>query len=41
MNPALLIGAGVVALGALSAFAIPGRGRQAEAAVGEALAEAA
>ena len=41
MNPALFIGAGVVALGALAAFAIPDRGRQAEVAVGEALAEAA
>ena len=42
MNPALFIGAGVVGLGAVAAFAIPGRGRRAEAAVGEAaLAEAA
>jgi MFS family permease len=41
MNPALFIGAVVVGLGALAAFAIPGRGRQAEAPVGEALLEAA
>ena len=41
MNPALLIGAGVVALGALAAFAIPGRRRPAGAVVGEPLLEAA
>jgi EmrB/QacA subfamily drug resistance transporter len=44
MNPALLIGAGVVALGALASFAIPGRRQAApgEAAQpAEALAEAA
>jgi EmrB/QacA subfamily drug resistance transporter len=39
MNPALLIGAGVVALGALAAFLIPGRPRAAQAI--EPLAEAA
>ena len=41
MNPALLIGAGVVALGALASFAIPGRRRAAEGRPVEALAEAA
>lgn len=41
MNPALLIGAGVVALGALASFAIPGRRRAAEERPVEALAEAA
>jgi EmrB/QacA subfamily drug resistance transporter len=41
MNPALLIGAGVVALGALASFAIPGRRRAAEVQPAEALAEAA
>jgi EmrB/QacA subfamily drug resistance transporter len=41
MNPALIIGAVVVGLGALAAFAIPGRPRQAEAVVGEPLLEAA
>ena len=43
MNTAVLVGAGVVAVGALAAFAIPRRGRHAEAAVGapEPLAEAA
>jgi hypothetical protein len=30
MNPALILGAVVVALGALAAFAIPGRPRPAE-----------
>jgi EmrB/QacA subfamily drug resistance transporter len=40
MTPALLIGAGVVALGALAAFAIPGR-RRTEAQAVEAFAEAA
>ena len=41
MNPALIIGAVVVGLGAIAAFAIPGRPRQTEAAVGERLLEAA
>jgi MFS family permease len=43
MNTAVLVGAGVVAVGALAAFAIPRRGRHDEAAVGapEPLAEAA
>jgi EmrB/QacA subfamily drug resistance transporter len=41
MNPALLIGAVVVGLGAVAAFAIPGRPRKTEAAVGEPLLEAA
>jgi len=40
MNPALLIGAGVVALGAFAAFLIPGRPRRAEQVL-EPLAEAA
>jgi EmrB/QacA subfamily drug resistance transporter len=40
MSPALLLGAGVVALGALAAFAIPGR-RRAESQPVEVLAEAA
>jgi EmrB/QacA subfamily drug resistance transporter len=43
MNPAILIGAGVVALGALAAFLIPGkpRAQQVEVGVAEPLAEAA
>jgi EmrB/QacA subfamily drug resistance transporter len=41
MNPALIIGAVVVGLGAVAAFAIPGRPRKTEAAVGEPLLEAA
>ena len=42
MNAAVYIGAVVVALGAVAAFAIPSRGRRAESAVGaEPLAEAA
>jgi EmrB/QacA subfamily drug resistance transporter len=41
MNPALILGAIVVALGALAAFAIPGRPRRAEATAGEPLVEAA
>jgi EmrB/QacA subfamily drug resistance transporter len=41
MNPALILGAVVVALGALAAFAIPGRPRKAEAVVGEPALEAA
>jgi hypothetical protein len=41
MNPALFIGAGVVALGALAAFAIPSRGRAAEVELAEPLLEAA
>ena len=40
MNPALLIGAGVVALGAFAAFLIPRRPRRAEQVL-EPLAEAA
>ena len=40
MSPALLLGAAVVALGALAAFAIPGRRRAAAQPI-EALAEAA
>ncbi|HUQ22077.1 MAG TPA: MFS transporter [Gaiellaceae bacterium] len=39
MNPALIIGAVVVGLGALSAFAIPGRPRRDGATVGEGLLE--
>jgi len=39
MNPALIIGGAVVGLGALAAFAIPGRSRNTEAALP--LAEAA
>ena len=41
MNPALIIGGVVVGLGALAAFAIPGRPRQTEAVPGEALLDAA
>jgi len=41
MNPALIIGAIVVGLGALAAFAIPGRPRKTEAVAGEPLLEAA
>lgn len=41
MNPALILGGIVVGLGALAAFAIPGRPRKTEAAVGEPLPEAA
>jgi EmrB/QacA subfamily drug resistance transporter len=41
MNPALIIGAVVVGLGALAAFAIPGPSRKSEAAVGEPVLEAA
>jgi EmrB/QacA subfamily drug resistance transporter len=41
MNPALIIGAAVVGLGALAAFAIPGRPRKNGVAVSEALPEAA
>ena len=41
MNPALIIGAVVVGLGAVAAFAIPGRPRKTEAVVGEPLLEAA
>jgi EmrB/QacA subfamily drug resistance transporter len=40
MNPALVIGAIVVALGALAAFAIPGRPRAADAPVAEPLLDA-
>jgi len=36
MNTAVLIGAGFVAIGAIAAFAIPGRGRRQEAPVGTA-----
>jgi MFS family permease len=43
MNTAVLVGAGLVGIGALAAFAIPGRGRQQEAVIGAAgpLADAA
>ena len=41
MNPALIIGAVVVGLGALAAFTIPGRPRTTEAVVGERVLEAA
>ena len=41
MNPALIIGAIVVGLGALAAFAIPGQPRKAEAVAGEPVFEAA
>jgi EmrB/QacA subfamily drug resistance transporter len=41
MNPALILGAVVVALGALAAFAIPGRPRDAEAVVEKPVLEAA
>jgi EmrB/QacA subfamily drug resistance transporter len=41
MNPALIIGGIVVALGALAAFAIPGRPRRTEAVATEPLLEAA
>ena len=41
MNASLIIGAIVVALGAVAAFAIPGRPRKSEAVVGEPLLEAA
>ncbi|HEX4931059.1 MAG TPA: DHA2 family efflux MFS transporter permease subunit, partial [Gaiellaceae bacterium] len=41
MNPALILGAIVVALGALAAFAIPGRPRKAEAIAGEPVLEGA
>jgi hypothetical protein len=41
MNPALIIGGVVVALGALAAFAIPGRPRHNGATVGEQALEAA
>ena len=41
MNPALIIGGIVVGLGALAAFAIPGRSRKSEAADGEPVLEAA
>ena len=40
MNPALIIGGIVVGLGAIAAFAIPGRPNGSKAVVGE-LAEAA
>ncbi len=40
MNPALIIGGVVVGLGALAAFAIPGRSRQTESAVGEPVLDA-
>ncbi len=41
MNPALIIGGIVVGLGAVAAFAIPGRSRKSEAADGEPVLEAA
>ena len=41
MNPALIIGGIVVGLGAVAAFAIPGRPRQTEAVVAEPVLEAA
>ena len=41
MNPALIIGGIVVALGALAAFAIPGRPRKTEATNGEPMFETA
>ena len=41
MNPALIIGGIVVGLGALAAFAIPGRPRKTEVTNGEPVLEAA
>jgi EmrB/QacA subfamily drug resistance transporter len=41
MNPALIVGAVVVGLGALAAFAIPGRSRKTEAVVVESVLDAA